>query len=83
MGSTIWLEVPSDQENKAPGLIAVDAGPGVKEQVIAKLGLQGASVKEISQERALEIFKMQHIADGMSEEDAKAAALEDLEEWES
>jgi hypothetical protein len=78
----VWIEFPPDEEGGVPGLTKIDAPEGMADQVLATAGVQG-TYKEINRDRALEIMVLSYEAEGLKAEDAKAAALEDMEDWET
>lgn len=78
----VWLGFPPEEEGDVPGLTKIDAPEDMVEQVIATVGIQG-TYKEINRDRALEIMVLSYEAEGLKAEDAKAAALEDMEDWET
>lgn len=82
--SDVWMELEPEEPGGLPGLMVIDGGPGVKEDVLSKLGLEeGKDAKVITRDRAVEIQVLSFQAEGYSLEEAKALALEEIEEWEA
>jgi hypothetical protein len=76
--ATRYLELPPDELDPTPGLVMIEADD---ERVAAIVKHFGAT--EITKERAIEVLALNHMGDGYGDEEARAMALEDMEEWEA
>lgn len=75
--ATRYLELPPDEIDPTPGLVMAESNDTAVAYMISNYG-----AFEIDKERAIEIFAINHMADGYTYKEARAMAIEDIEEFE-
>ena len=76
--ATRYLELPPDEIDPMPGLVMSENNDVAVAYMMSNYG-----AFEIDKERAIEILVLDYVADGYTEEKARAIAVEDIEEFEA
>lgn len=76
--ATRYLELPPDEIDPTPGLVVSESNDAAVAYMVSNYG-----AFEIDRERAIEIVALNHMADGYNGEEARAMAIEDIEEFEA
>lgn len=78
--ATRYFELPPDEHDIGdwPGLVVIEEGGTRLAAIVEQYG-----AFEVTKERAIEILKLNHMADGYLEDTAQAIAIEDIEEFEA